>query len=78
MPSTIPSAISFLAQSQVLLLSPKMSQSLPQYLQTLSIPFEEIDYTSWEDVQQALQVHARRNGYAIIWKNIKPSKATAK
>jgi hypothetical protein len=74
----MPSAISLLAQSQVLLLSPKMSQLLPQHLQTLGVPFKEVDYTSWEDAQQALQAHARRNGYAIIRKDIKPSKATAK
>jgi hypothetical protein len=64
MPPAMPSAISLLAHSQVLLLSPKMSQSLPQHLQTLGVPFEEVDYTSWEDAQQALQAHGRRNGYA--------------
>ena len=55
-----------------------MSRSPSRHLQTLGAPFEEADYTSWEDAQQALQAHARRNSYAIIRKDIKPSKAAAK
>ena len=55
-----------------------MSWSPSRHLQTLGAPFEEADYTSWEDAQQALQAHARRNGYAVIRKDIKPSKAAAK